>query len=71
MSAESAKIIANGRISQVHLPCSIGLFLDRCGWRPTQVVVEYNGRVLPRAEVGSVQLADGDRLEVIQPVAGG
>ena len=43
----------------------------RCGWRPTQVVVEYNGHVLPRSDLVNAELQDGDRLEIIVPVAGG
>ena len=71
MSGELVKIIANGEATEVQLPCSVEAFLSRCGWRPTQVVVEYNGRVLPRSEVDAVPLSDGDRIEVILPVAGG
>lgn len=71
MNGETVKIVANGAVSQIRLPCCVGEFLGRCGWRPTQVVVEHNGRVLSRGEVESVPLADGDRIEVILPVAGG
>ena len=40
-------------------------------WKPTQVVVEYNGQVLGRAELTETMLKDGDSLEVIVAVAGG
>ena len=71
MKSELATIIANGQQKQIKLPCSVEGFLRLCGWRPTQVVVEHNGAVLSRKTVASVQLQDGDRLEIIQPVAGG
>jgi len=71
MKPEFATIIANGQQRQIKLPCSVENFLKLCGWRSTQVVVEHNGDVLTRNSVRSVQLKDGDRLEVIQPVAGG
>lgn len=35
------------------------------------VVVEHNGEPVPRKQVAGVQLADGDRLEVVRAVAGG
>jgi thiamine biosynthesis protein ThiS len=39
--------------------------------KPTQVVVEYNGEALLRDQFEQVQLREGDRLEVVLPVAGG
>ena len=71
MSADSASILANGKPEQVGLPCTVAEFLARCGWKPTQVVVELNGQVMVRSELGRRPLAAGDRLEVIVPVAGG
>ena len=71
MSVEVVKVVANGREDQVELPCTVGMFLKKYGWRPTQVVVELNGRVLERSEVDKVALSGSDRLEVVVPVAGG
>lgn len=71
MKVEVANIFANGKASQVQLPCSVGEFLRRSGWRPTQVVVEHNGKVLGRSTLDDVLLADRDQIEVILPVAGG
>ena len=71
MNAEPAVICANGKEVTITLPCSIGEFVKRCGWRATQVVVEYNGRVLERSSLDRIQLRAGDCLEVITPVAGG
>jgi thiamine biosynthesis protein ThiS len=71
MSPDPITIIANGEERQIRVPCSVADFLKNCGWRPTQVVVEHNGNVLPRTKVETVPLQNGDRLEIIQPVAGG
>lgn len=71
MKPETVTILANGQHKQVTLPCTVGAFLAGCGWKPTQVVVEHNGKVLSRNELNEVTLAAGDRLEVIVPVAGG
>ncbi len=71
MSAKSVSIIANGEAKPIALPCTVEDFIKQSGWRSTQVVVEHNGTVLPRSSLQSVHLKDGDRLEVIVPVAGG
>jgi thiamine biosynthesis protein ThiS len=71
MSVNAATIVANGESKQIDLPCTMEKFLSLSGWRATQVVVEYNGNVVARADVRTIQLKDGDRLEVIVPVAGG
>jgi thiamine biosynthesis protein ThiS len=46
-------------------------FVNGCGWKATQVVVEYNGQVLERAKLSETMLKGGDTLEVIVAVAGG
>jgi thiamine biosynthesis protein ThiS len=71
MKPEPVTILANGKHEQVEMPCTVAEFVAAHGWKPTQVVVECNERVLGRNELGSVMLGDGDQLEVIVPVAGG
>jgi sulfur carrier protein len=71
MKPESITILANGKPEQVGLTCSVADFVSGRGWKATQVVVEYNGRVLGRAELTQTMLKSGDSLEVIVPVAGG
>jgi thiamine biosynthesis protein ThiS len=71
MKRESITILANGKAEAIGLPCSVADFVNGCGWKAAQVVVEYNGRVLGRAELSETMLKGGDSLEVIVPVAGG
>lgn len=71
MKSERTAVVANGQRQEVKLPCSVADFLGSCGWKATQVVVEHNGNVLARGDLGQVILKDGDRLEIIVPVAGG
>jgi len=63
-----AKVIVNG---QDVVANRLADFLTETGWKPTQVVVELNGEVVPKAQVEEIRLNDGDRIEVIVPVAGG
>ncbi len=71
MKSDSLRIVANGEERTVPALSSITDFLGICGWKATQVVVEYNGEVLSRTDLAKVHLAEGDRLEIIVPVAGG
>jgi sulfur carrier protein len=71
MKHEAITVLANGKPEQVQLPCSVAEFVAAHGWKATQVVVERNGQVLGRNELGKVMLGGGDQLEVIVPVAGG
>ena len=71
MPSEKVTVKANGENKHITLPCSLLEFLTFSGWKATQVVVEYNGSVLPRNRLRDVQLKEGDQLEVIVPVAGG
>ncbi|MEI8314345.1 MAG: sulfur carrier protein ThiS [Verrucomicrobiota bacterium] len=66
-----AKIIANGNVVEIQQPYRLSEWLQRAGWKPTQVVVELNGEVVQKSRVNDIELHDGDRLEVILPVAGG
>ena len=71
MRTDTATITANGESRQVELPLTLGEFLQTCGWRSSQVVVELNGEVVRRNEIADRQLHGGDRVEIIVPVAGG
>ena len=71
MKSERASIVANGQRQEVNLPCSVADFVQGCGWKTTQVVVEHNGNVVGREELGRVMLKAGDQVEIIVPVAGG
>lgn len=71
MKSVEAFISVNGRAEKLQLPCTIAGFLEKVGWKPSQVVVERNGEVVPRSQLAAIQLEDGDKLEVIVPVAGG
>ena len=66
-----AKIIANGNLVEISPSCRLSDWLQQIGWKPTQVVVELNGEVVQRSQVNDVELHNGDRLELILPVAGG
>jgi sulfur carrier protein len=65
------RIIANGKIIESKLPCSIEEFLLAQKLLPRSVVVEHNGEAVAPSEFLQRQLRPGDKLEIVKIVAGG
>jgi thiamine biosynthesis protein ThiS len=66
-----AFVIANGKRIESKLPCSVEEFLAAQGLLPRSVVVEHNGQAVAPSEFRRRQLEAGDRLEIVNIVAGG
>ena len=64
-------VIANGKEIPAALPCSLEDFLKAQKLRPRSVVVEHNGDAVAPSEFPQRTLQSGDRLEIVQIVAGG
>jgi thiamine biosynthesis protein ThiS len=64
-------LTANGRVVEAALPCSLEDFLRAQKLLPKSVVVEQNGEAVAPSEFGSRMVKAGDRLEIVQIVAGG
>ena len=62
---------ANGAAYTVTAGQTIGDFLRSRGFKPGLVVVEHNGIALTPGQPDHIQLANGDRLEIVRIVAGG
>ncbi len=50
---------------------TLARMLEQKGLDRRFLVVEYNGEPLGRDRLDGVELHDGDRLELVRPVAGG
>ena len=64
-------VIANGKPVAATLPCSIEEFLLAQKLLPRSVVVEHNGDAVAPSEFSKRQLKAGDKLEIVNIVAGG
>ena len=64
-------VLANDKPTEVRLPCTIEQFLLAQSLLPRSVVVEHNGQAVAPSEFASRSLHAGDRLEIVQIVAGG
>jgi sulfur carrier protein len=65
------RVTANGKEFEVGQALTVGDFIRSRDLDPRYVVVERNGEPLERARYEDVQLAEGDRLELVRAVAGG
>ena len=64
-------VTANGKETQVTIPCTVEDFLQQLELPPRSVVVELNGEALTPSSFAGKQLQSGDRLEIVRIVAGG
>ena len=64
-------VIANGQRVLAELPATIETFLLARGLPPRSVVVEHNGEAVAPSEFAGRPVRSGDRLEIVQIVAGG
>jgi sulfur carrier protein len=65
------RVTANGRELRVEPGVSLSSFIRSRGLDPRYVVVERNGEPVERARYDELELAEGDRLELVRAVAGG
>ena len=66
-----ATLTANGKRIEADLPCSIEALLVAQNLLPRSVEVEQNGEAVAPSEFATRLVREGDRLEIVQIVAGG
>jgi len=71
MSGTGIQVTVNGEPMQMATGSTVADLLRALSLEPSRVAVEYNLRVLPRAEHGRVTLNHGDKLEIVTFVGGG
>jgi thiamine biosynthesis protein ThiS len=65
------KLLLNGEDREFDNVRTLAELIEKLGMKPDRVAVERNRAIVPRAEWSSTQLAEGDRLEIVQFVGGG
>ena len=66
------QITVNGEPHQLPTPLSLRESLDRlCLVLTTHAALALNERVIPRSDLDSTQLQEGDQLLIIKPTFGG
>jgi thiamine biosynthesis protein ThiS len=65
------KIQLNGAEAELQAPLTLAGLLARHKLKPETVVVEYNLRVPAKHEYDLIEIADGDRIEIVKFMGGG
>ena len=68
---ETCTILLNGTPMALSAQTSIAVLLQQQDMAERRLAVEVNGTVVPRSQHDTVQLKDGDRVEIIQAIGGG
>ncbi|MFO1127881.1 MAG: sulfur carrier protein ThiS [Rhodospirillales bacterium] len=65
------RIIINGEEKTFSAPLKVSGLLSACGMDPRKVAVERNLEIVPRSGYETVEVADGDRIEIVHFIGGG
>lgn len=71
MSSEEITIVVNGEPLTVPAGSRAIDVVERLGLAGRPLALEVNAIVVPRGDLGTRQLAGGDRLEIVTLVGGG
>ena len=61
----------NGAPREFPVAMTVEGLVAELGVAGKRIAIERNGEIVPRSQYGAVQLADGDKLEVVVAVGGG
>ena len=61
----------NGESKQIAPHTTVAQLIEQMNLVGKRLAVERNGEIVPRGAFAGVQLADGDRLEIVGAVGGG
>jgi thiazole synthase len=65
------KLVINGDDRDFEGSFPLSALIERLGMKTDRVAVELNRAIVPRDQWDQIQLADGDRLEIVHFVGGG
>ena len=68
---QRATIQLNGEPRDLEAPCTLEALLEQLDMGASRVAVAINRDIVPRGRYGQVELADGDRVEILEAVGGG
>jgi len=65
------ELTINGESRQFSAPLSVAALVEALGFTGKRIAVERNGEIVPRGRHVEVELAAGDRIEIVVAVGGG
>jgi sulfur carrier protein len=64
-------IEVNGEKKEVEAPRSLAEAIHDWGYEGARIAVAHNDEFVTRSDYATLQLQDGDRLEIVSPMQGG
>jgi len=61
----------NGEARALTAPCTLEALLEQLAMGDRRVAVAINRDIVPRGSYAQVEIADGDRVEILEAVGGG
>ena len=71
MEISSMRVVVNGNEQQLDAGTTVAGLIASFKFQPKHVAVEINRELVPRRTFDSVQLAEGDHVEIVTLVGGG
>ncbi len=65
------QVTINGRALELPEPVTLMAYLEEKGLVGRRIAVAHNGNVVSKDDFDSVEIVDGDTLEIVRPVGGG
>lgn len=65
------ELTINGESRQFSAPLSVAALVEMLGFTGKRIAVERNGEIVARGRHTEVELAAGDRIEIVVAVGGG
>lgn len=65
------ELTINGESRQFSAPLSVAALVEVLGFSGKRIAVERNGEIVARGRHAEVELAAGDRIEIVVAVGGG
>ena len=65
------EVSVNGKSVSVPAGSSLSTLIQRLSLGDSKIAVEHNREIIPRSQYDSLQLRDGDQLEIVQAIGGG
>ena len=65
------EVRVNGKTVSMPAVSSLSTLLQQLSLGQGNIAVELNREIVPRSQYDSVQLTDGDQLEIVQAIGGG
>jgi len=68
---EAMQLIINGEPRLVEPPITLATLVDQLAMKADRLAIELNRNIVPRDRWPSIELVEGDQLEIVHFVGGG